>query len=65
MNNHYNLVCAGKERASPSTRQTIALAVDNQVTENPWLSYHMSEVKTSVVSKPSAFLEELPLSEKQ
>ena len=41
------------------------LAMSNQVTEKSmWLSYHMSEVKTSVVSKPLAFLEELPLSEK-
>ena len=33
--------------------------------KNPWLSYHMSEVKTSVLSEPSAFLEEMPLGEKQ
>ena len=40
------------------------LVMSNQVTEKSMLSYHMSEVKTSVVSKPLAFLEELPLSEK-
>ena len=33
--------------------------------KNPWLPYDISEVKTSVVLKPTAFLEELPFSEKQ
>ena len=32
--------------------------------KNPWLSYHISEVKTPVVSKPSAFFRGIALKRK-